>query len=225
MPGSWRQTAKWDSHERVRRLAPIPRPLLFLAACTLGLLSPSLRADSWMAPETRIYASPNGRYLLQTQPQNNDPDCKPDPQKNCAATLFRKSDYPPSEFRPIWTGKLVNPVSPVSALVSDDGKFFVTFDDWFGRGKGDNVVVIYDEHGKVIRHFSLPALLPAGVRLEDIPRSISSYEWAGRHRLEKDLLHLELWKSGHPASSKNPPTYRSVIIRLTDGEILPAGAP
>lgn len=57
-----------------------------------------------------------------------------------------------------WEGRLVNEVSPAQAFVHNDGRWVVTLDD-FGVGGAEHAVVVYDEHGHVVREFELEVLL------------------------------------------------------------------
>jgi hypothetical protein len=41
-------------------------------------------------------------------------------------------------------------VAPVSALVSEDGAYLITFDNWHSMGYGDDVVVLYRTDGTLI---------------------------------------------------------------------------
>eukprot|EP01035_Chromulina_nebulosa_P009054 gene9054-12233_t len=58
----------------------------------------------------------------------------------------------------VWRKPLVNDVSPVSALVANDGGHVVTFDNWHSMGFGDDAVVIYGPDGAVVRAMALPPL-------------------------------------------------------------------
>lgn len=79
--------------------------------------------------------------------------------------------------------RLVNEVAPVSALVSDDGRRLVTFDNWHAMGYGDDVVVIYRSDGTLVRKFSLEELLTAE-DVRELPRSISSRYWSAWERID-----------------------------------------
>jgi hypothetical protein len=69
---------------------------------------------------------------------------------------------------------LPNPVSPVSALVSDEG-FVITFDNWHNLGAG-KVVAIHGPDGRRVRSYELTELYPPA-RLGRIPQSVSSRPW------------------------------------------------
>lgn len=84
----------------------------------------------------------------------------------------------------MWNGPLLNDVSPGSALVSPTGQV-VTFDNWHSAGFGVDVVVIYDARGNTVRSMSLGDFLPEDY-VYALPRSVSSLEWSGEHRLSAD---------------------------------------
>ena len=56
------------------------------------------------------------------------------------------------------------------ALVSDDGRRVVTFDDWHMTGYGPHAVVIYDGLGRRVRALALQDFLSPG-DLDALPRS------------------------------------------------------
>lgn len=87
----------------------------------------------------------------------------------------------------------MNEVSPVSAIVSNDGRYFVTFDNWHSMGYGDDVVVLYRSDGSVIKKFGLEDLLTEG-DVETLPHSVSSIWWGGDHYINESagLLILKI---------------------------------
>jgi hypothetical protein len=123
-------------------------------------------------------------------------------------------------FRKVWRTKLVNKVAPLGAYISDDGKFVVTTNEYGNLGYGDNVVVIYDAGGSLIRQFRLSEFIPEA-DIKHIPQTVSSIYWFGQHRIDTKagLLHLQVWHSGDPIM-KQPIKYRAVTVRLSTGEIL-----
>jgi hypothetical protein len=60
----------------------------------------------------------------------------------------------------VWRKKLLNEVAPRTALVSETGKYVVTFDDWPYRGIGNKVIVIYDSLGKLKKNGGLKEISP-----------------------------------------------------------------
>jgi TonB family protein len=87
---------------------------------------------------------------------------------------------------------LLNEVSPVDALISGDGRYVVTFDNWHMMGYGDNVVVIYRSDGTLIRKFSLEDLF-TDADIQSFKHSVSSIWWGDNHYIDdkKQILHLK----------------------------------
>ncbi len=56
----------------------------------------------------------------------------------------------------IWREKLVNPVSPLEAMVTDNGAFVITYDTWFGVG--NDPIVVYNAKGQLINRHTLKSL-------------------------------------------------------------------
>ncbi|MDA8020314.1 MAG: energy transducer TonB [Thermoanaerobaculia bacterium] len=133
------------------------------------------------------------------------------------ATLYTaRADADPellSSFR------LVNDVAPVSALVSDDGRYLVTFDNWHHVGYGDDVVVIYRSSGELVSSHGLEDLLTEQ-DITMLPRSVSSHYWAGEHRIdeERDLLKLEITRCRFDPDCAESPAV--LMIGLETGEPL-----
>ncbi|EIL98879.1 hypothetical protein RHOFW104T7_14225 [Rhodanobacter thiooxydans] len=93
-------------------------------------------------------------------------------------------------WRVVWNEPLLNEVSPVEAIISPSG-FVVTFDNWHGAGYGDDVVVIYDGHGKPVRAMGLKDFLPKEY-IEALPHSVSSIWWGEGHHFSADGRQLVL---------------------------------
>ena len=91
------------------------------------------------------------------------------PRTATATFLERKG----SEYTSIRSFPLSNEVAPVSALVSSDGQYLVTFDNWHSVGWGDNVVVIYRTDGSINRKYSLMQLL-SEKKVRKLPTTVSS---------------------------------------------------
>lgn len=70
----------------------------------------------------------------------------------------------------------------MEALVSGRHGVFVTFDNWHEMGHGDDVMVIYNGTGDLVRKYSLQDFF-SGPEIDDLPRSVSSIDWRGGVRL------------------------------------------
>jgi hypothetical protein len=172
-----------------------------------SLIQADVTADSWALPKKQKYYSPNKRYYVEITPKklesqlayfedkvNNraNAGAAKDVKDNRAKAKFyvRRSDG--THFKKV-EFPLVNEVSPVAALVSNDGRFVVTFDNWHSVGYGDDVVVIYRTTGDLVRKFALQDLLTEG-DIEILPHSTSSIWWGGDHYVDdaKNMLVLKI---------------------------------
>ena len=110
--------------------------------------------DSWGLPEKESVHSANGRFrlditpvqLLGILPYFQDKATGQDrpgaaDHRPCRGRLCER--LADGREREIWRGVLGNEVSPVGAAVADDGRYFVTVDNWHSIGYGDNVVAAY----------------------------------------------------------------------------------
>jgi len=159
----------------------------------------SLRADSWALPSVATIRSENGAFELVITPASN---------KGPTSAILRKKQ---GEFSTsLWEARLVNKVAPVSAKVTDSGRYVVTFDEW--HSVGEKPVVIYGEGGRLIAELSL-----ADLNLErhpNISRSVSSYWW-DEHAIM--LFGPLAEKGGEPWQQT---LEDSLFIRLYWGEVI-----
>jgi hypothetical protein len=212
------------------------------AALILGAvaLSPGPAcADSWALPSTKTYLSCNSAYRLTVEPRQlenqlrffEDKVAGVEPSGQSAAgraspqgILERRTGA--DEWSPVWSGPLVNDVSPVSALVSASGDYVVTFDNWHSMGFGDDVVVIYGGDGRLIRSLALTDILPEAY-VGALPRSVSSLHWSGEHRIEGGRLILQVRvpeENDEPAGDSGP-AYVEAVIDLATGRPRPLEGP
>lgn len=75
----------------------------------------------------------------------------------------------------IWNENLINSIAPESAIVSNDGKYLTTFDNWASLGYGVNVLVVYDLKGMLIKRHNLEEISPFPINRYMI--SVSSMWW------------------------------------------------
>lgn len=201
-----------------------------LALAVVPVLVSIARADTWLLPERTTVLSTNELYRLEiipNQPENQlnfwknkieqtDNACileefSNDSARGVFAVRRRDGQYERrSEFR------LLNEFAPVSALVSDDGRYVVTFDNWHMSGYGNNVVVIYRTDGTVVNSLALRDFL-TDEDIYELPRSASSIHWAGAHYLDhsKDLLILRVEGCGRTVFSCDE--YFDVPVSLETG--------
>lgn len=134
------------------------------------LAAPQLLADSWEWPTSpTTNRSSNGAYeFIITPPAGTEASIR---FSQGSTAVFRRMGF--EAWETLWSGRLINRVTPVGVLVPDTGRYVVTLDEWHSVGK--NPVVIYGEGGRLIANLSL-----ADLDLVDHPkisRSVSSYHW------------------------------------------------
>jgi hypothetical protein len=144
-------------------------------------------ADSWPGPTVFTVFSESGRYFVRFLPGESVGDTvgfASSPRGRHATALLYELQ-PDRAYRLLHEVTLVNPVSPLNALVSDDG-YFVTLDNWHNVGYG-KAVAIYAPSGKLVRGYELTDLYPKE-KVEKIPHSVSSRYWrcAPIHFVERE---------------------------------------
>jgi TonB family protein len=154
-------------------------------------------ADEWSLPTRATYRSNNGLWQVVVKPKqlesqlayfagkvahDENPGATGSLLTNYAqATLYRRGRL--RTWKRISHWRLENEVSPVDALVANDGTV-VTFDNWHMMGYGDNVVVIYRSDGTLVRKLGLPDLMDEA-DIPELRRSVSSIWWSGTHRIDE----------------------------------------
>ena len=162
-------------------------------------------ADSWTLPSRQTFTSPSGRFEVDIYPKRLSSqlhyfDDKVHGRSDAGGVTGLRENSPRAVMYSVnrlglrhrlLGFRLVNEVAPVSALVSDDGRRLVTFDNWHGMGYGDDVVVIYRSDGTLVRKFSLEELLTAE-DVRELPRSISSRYWSAWEQIDPITSRLVL---------------------------------
>ncbi|MDR0790673.1 MAG: hypothetical protein LBO06_07765, partial [Bacteroidales bacterium] len=159
-------------------------------------------ADSWMPPTIQKYYSNNGKYLLEIVPsilpdkywqwQNASEEEKKiylaedTIRVPCYAVIYEVNEMGTKQ---VWKQKLLNEISPVDAIIADDGETFVTFDDWHGMGYGNNVMVVYQYFFGRTRRYSLKEISPFPT--DSYLESVSSIWWScGKKYIEDNLIEI-----------------------------------
>lgn len=193
--------------------------------------APSACADSWLLPETTTYLSRGEGCRLTVVPRDLEDQLaffegkvagaekagqRADGNSEPNATLERR--LPDGRWQRVWTRALVNDVAPTDALISDDMKYVVTFDNWHSVGYGDDAIAIYDIANGGVRTFSVENLLGADY-FAALPHSVSSVDWRSDARIEGGKLSIGIIV---PDGSLLPDTARHVtlVIDLVSGKIL-----
>jgi hypothetical protein len=160
----------------------------WLLFCTLFGGPALARADSWDSPKTTDYYSADSSYFLRVVPTFV-------PAKYhewLQASVKKKRRYAPTDTLmvhchatllhrvsqqsvAVWHQDLINRIAPQHVLVSNDGRYVVTLDNWASLGYGLDVVVVYDEKGALRKRVQLDAVSP--YPLNDYWLSISSLWW------------------------------------------------
>jgi len=185
------------------------RPALTLLI--LFFFNQVMLADEWIKEYKKTYTSQNGIFELLIVPtyvpENYDKEIEkriknPErylnkPMKDtiirCHAKLFKKTGNL-GHLQLIWEKELVNPVAPYEALITNDGKFVITFDDWYKLGHGENVMVVYGEKGDLIKKHRLH-------EITSLPTS----------QLSVSATSI-LWYLGHETYSEQPQRLKILII-------------
>jgi hypothetical protein len=189
-------------------------------------------ADSWRLPETETVYSKNRQFAVSIIPKQlagqleyfqdkvegrSDAGAAEGVASNWPRALFYSAD-PNHQLNLVTEFKLVNEVAPVTALVSNDGQYLATFDNWHSRGYGSDTVVIYRTDGSLVRSLSLEDVLTAK-DIAVLPRSVSSIQWGAQHYIDEDrhLLVLRIARcTGQDLCLETPP---EVAIHLADGTL------
>jgi hypothetical protein len=174
----------------------------FLMLIFLILCGTHVNADTWVSPKTKEYFSADSSYFIRIVP-TKIPDkyyewlnARPKKKKKysevdttiiyCHALFYNKNEGSDSL---IWSRKLINRIAPETAIISNDGTWVVTFDNWGALGLGDNVLVCYNATGDFQFRTNLEFISP--FPLNDFERSVSSLWWRCG-QLFKDAENIEI---------------------------------
>lgn len=159
----------------------------------------------------RIHVSANGRYAVAIVPKA--------PAEGLALRERGGAHFyavdPDGEHRFVGWFDLVNEVAPTDALVSDDGRFLVTFGDRRHGDDGAHAVVLYRTDGSLVR-----SLAPADILTPTDLAGVAG-RWHGSWREGQlidesgTVLVLRIHRCGaHDACLEESP---QVAFRLDDG--------
>lgn len=212
------------------------RRLAWTVALAVALIPVPARADQWPLPKTEVYYSANHRVRLTVIPRdlesqlayfedktrNKEPaGQQPDSPNKAPQGILEQQDGG-GQWSVVWRRALINEVSPVSAVVADQGGYAATFDNWHSMGFGANVVVIYGAGGTLVRAMSLEDFLPRDY-IEALPRSVSSLWWSGEHAISAERLILKVVVPSKDDGS-DARSYVDVAIELGSGKVLAGDA-
>lgn len=217
------------------------RWLIALFALLTILGASAARADSWLPPSVERYESANGSYRLTVTPRmlrdqlsyfedkvaGKEPAGQAQGETATTARAVLERRDAGGTWSQVWAAPLVNEVAPVRALVANDGRHVVTFDNWHSVGFGPDVVVIYGPDGQHIRALGLRDLLPQEY-IRALPRSASSLHWGGEHRLSPDgtrlILAIVVPDDGEALFERDKESIEIGVDLSSGAPIPPAGA-
>lgn len=112
-----------------------------------------------LPPQPKIISSGDASALVRLapgeRPSKNSPACP------ASATVYHY-EKETGNYSKVLKFNLRNPVAPDLLLVTNGGRFIVTFDDWAPHiGVGPNVLVVYDSRGEVLKSWSLEDIYTA----------------------------------------------------------------
>jgi hypothetical protein len=171
--------------------------LLFLI-----FMGQNIYADLWSNPQIEHYYSENKVYILKVFPtdipKNYFKWMSSSPKKKerftakdtmiifCHVILYKIDDM---DTVRIWERKLINEIAPAHVIVANDGKSIITFDNWSSNGYGVNVMVSYDECGKLVKRYSLEDISPFPIN--DYLITMSSIHWRSEEKyIDKQRVEI-----------------------------------
>lgn len=206
----------------------------------LVLAPASAWADSWALPTTEVTTSADGRARVTLIPRPLDSQLayfedkvdhdEPAGQATGAAQRSPigrvERQAADGTWELVWQRPLVNDVGPTHALIANDASHVVTFDNWHSAGYGDDVVVIYDAQGELVRKLAIEEILPPAY-VPQLPRSVSSRWWGGEHVLVDNDTFVELrivqpmTLEAEREDEDEEEVFVPVRVRLADGAVVP----
>jgi hypothetical protein len=141
-----------------------------------ALLATYGRADTWSAAPVQVVVSPDGSALLRVSPGKQD---------SHASAVVLRYDPQSGGYQKAAEFQLRNPVAPHAVVITNDGKYIVTFDDWGEIGRTENVVVVYRGTGEYLKSWALNDIFTNEERRK-FTSSVSSTWWRGEVNLLED---------------------------------------
>jgi hypothetical protein len=193
----------------------------------LSLIYNNVFAYQPVSPNEKMYESKNCKYRLTVKPgdeqnfynsigESQNTEQVDNSRDKCIGILEQKVK---SNYVQIWVKELDNDVSPASALVSNSGKYVVTFDNWHLGGQGDNVVVIYNEQGEIIKKFSLEDFISPTEEIR-LSRTYPGWIifWGEDHEIddENESLVLKLLIKPFPYVGPAPSRDREILTKMNE---------
>jgi hypothetical protein len=154
-----------------------------LVALFLLIGAPFARPDSCVLPATTGYISDDGTTVVRIEfgwPE----ELGPAPRQmqmptKCIARIARWNEKDRS-YRFLRSVVLRNRIGPGEAVITNDARFLVTFDEFCESGMSENAVVIYDLEKNITVSCGIEDFLPKAYR-ESLHRTISHIDWRDAH--------------------------------------------
>lgn len=158
----------------------------------------SFSFDSWKWPEVRDYYSADSTFMVRVIPANipeylyHRPGCK----RKLNQLEKEDTTYIPSQAQLfqitesadtllVWKEKLINYVAPRKVIISNDGRYMVTIDNWASLGGGLDVFVVYDgKTGMLLNRYALDDFSPFPIN--QYMMTISSIWWSCDNYFEEN---------------------------------------
>ena len=139
------------------------------------LLSTSafVHSDTCAIATATAISSDDGNLIVRIDPGSDAERGRP--KVECLATITKWSEQDRS-YHFVQRVALRNPRRPLTAVITKDARFLVTFDDWCLAGETENAIVIYDLRQGTSHSHSLESFLPPSY-LRTLHHSISSTFW------------------------------------------------
>ena len=135
----------------------------------------SANGDTCSLASNTAVTSYDGNIVVRIEP--GSPDGPPGARVECIAMLTKWSEED-QRYNFLRRVTLRNRERPATAVITDDARFLVTFDDWCREGETENAIVIYDLDQSSSHAYALKDFLSASYR-EKLRQSISSTYWRG----------------------------------------------
>ena len=187
-----------------------------------------LFGDTWNSPPTRYYCSPNKIYCVkvfprftpenyykwrQAKPKNKSKFSTADTTVTiCHAIMYQVNGI---DTILVWEKNLVNMIAPTDGYVTDDGKYFVTIDNWYSTGYGIDVMVAYNSKGEMLKRYNLEDISP--IPINNYMFSISSIHWFCGVKII-DNKHIFICYKNDYQNKNNVPLFRTYNLEELDFE-------
>jgi hypothetical protein len=206
--------------------------VLFVSFILLGTVHVAF-GDSWLLPEETSYSTADKTFTFRVIPPSFEERNKYyeehyKDKENRASIEELRERFPcigrlerqvENQKETLWERPLLNDVAPTKALVTSNGHYVVTFDEWHSVGYGPNVVVIYGQGGRVVRRIALNDFL-SNEHIAGLPHTVSSIWWGIGPSFDdkEEKLVLRVIEPGTKMSEHSPRTSEIHVV-LANGEI------